>query len=798
MFVFTLVVGFIIGALTIIAVEALVVVVVLGRLNKRVKNEESKAVSHSPQGLSEPHSSYYKKQGVVWVLEPEKVPKSGLVDKAPREKKRKKEIFEVSPVQKYAKVKGQSLILTNSDGSHTEIQLKGCTIAAVSATTLFSKKWAKKYPIKVESKTVLYSGNKTVYIYLETSWEKESWCKALRLASSNDKGKLKWFSKLNVEFQSYLTTLNTGYPSFMKPSVGINAEPIDRPIKVDGSSSKVRHFLKKLAKKASKSGVENKSTSGLEERKICEKSYSFQDSVSGTGVVKTTPIGKTTNLSVEDKTIPSSSSTLAHTGSSARSHISVFSDVDSDDKIGSDEGTLCWNLLISRLFFDAKSNTDIKNFMQARIQRTLSNMRIPSYMGDLTCTGIDLGSLPPYINCMRVLPSDMNEVWALEIDIRYSGGVVINIETRLEVQELGSEEGMMDTNLESSSVGEVTSDLLEGFEYFGKQLELSEGTLDATEQKDEPDLKRDGMQRCKSTNRGSSSTSRWKSILNSIAKQVSQVPLSLSIRVASLKGTLRLHIKPPPSDQLWFGFSSMPDIDFNLESSVGDHKINSGHIALFLVNRFKTAIREALVLPNCESICIPWMLAEKDDWVPRNVAPFLWVKQEAVVDHPPVAVAVAREIPSSQPAEATPIPDATRETTSDIPKVKHDKRENVDCFQPSVSESSVARASLSDPANQSTWSIKSQQELSVPLLNELQSTCVGSEEENPGYQSPSQSLTREQIQAMEGDDARMLKRSGTRRAKMLGLGKKMGEKLEEKRRHIEEKGRHIVERMRGP
>ncbi|KAI7985050.1 Testis-expressed protein 2 [Camellia lanceoleosa] len=797
MFVFTLVVGFIIGALTIIAVEALGVVVVLGRLNKRVKNEESKAASHSPQGLSEPHSSYYKKQGVVWVLEPEKVPKAGLVDKAPREKKRKKEIFEVSPVQKYAKVKGQSLILTNSDGSYIEIQLKGCTIAAVSATTLFSKKWAKKYPIKVESKTVLYSGNKTVYIYLETSWEKESWCKALRLASSNDKEKLKWFSKLNVEFQSYLTTLNTGYPSFMKPSVGVNAESIDRQIKVDGSSSKVRHFLKKLAKKASKSGVENKSTSGLEERKISEKSYSFQDSVSGTGVVKATPIGKTTNLSVEDKTIPSSPSTLAHTGSSTRSHISVFSDVDSDDKIGSDEGTLCWNLLIARLFFDAKSNTDIKNFMQARIQRTLSNMRIPSYMGDLTCTGIDLGSLPPYINCMRVLPSDMNEVWALEIDIRYSSGVVINIETRLEVQELGSEEGMMDTNLESSSVGEVTSDLLEGFEYFGKQLELSEGTLDAAEHKDEPDLKLDGMQRCKSTNRGSSSTSRWKSILNSIAKQVSQVPLSLSIRVASLKGTLRLHIKPPPSDQLWFGFSSTPDIDFNLESSVGDHKINSGHIALFLVNRFKTAIREALVLPNCESICIPWMLAEKDDWVPRNVAPFLWVKQEAVVDHPPVAVAVAREIPSSQPAEATPIPDATRETTSDIPKVKHDKRENVDCFQQSVSESSVARASLSDPANQSTWSIKSQQELSVPLLNELQSTCEGSEEENPGYQSPSQSLTREQIQAMEGDDAR-LKRSGTRRARMLGLGKKMGEKLEEKRRHIEEKGRHIVERMRGP
>ncbi|KAL8112510.1 hypothetical protein AgCh_019999 [Apium graveolens] len=49
----------------------------------------------------------------------------------------------------------------------------------------------------------------------------------------------------------------------------------------------------------------------------------------------------------------------------------------------------------------------------------------------------------------------------------------------------------------------------------------------------------------------------------------------------------------------------------------------------------------------------------------------------------------------------------------------------------------------------------------------------------------------------EGDDSRP-KRMGNTRAKMLGLGKKMGEKLEERRRHIEEKGRNIVERMRAP
>lgn len=46
-------------------------------------------------------------------------------------------------------------------------------------------------------------------------------------------------------------------------------------------------------------------------------------------------------------------------------------------------------------------------------------------------------------------------------------------------------------------------------------------------------------------------------------------------------------MKPPPSDQIWFGFTSMPDIQFNLESSVGDHKITNGRVALFLISRFK-------------------------------------------------------------------------------------------------------------------------------------------------------------------------------------------------------------------
>lgn len=111
------------------------------------------------------------------------------------------------------------------------------------------------------------------------------------------------------------------------------------------------------------------------------------------------------------------------------------------------------------------------------LQRALSNMRIPSYIGEVTCTAVDPGTLPPRILAMRVLPSDMNEVWSLEIDVEYLGGILLDIETRLELRELEFEEE--ESRLNGNSDGEVTSDLLESFEYLGEPEEtIDEGHHD--------------------------------------------------------------------------------------------------------------------------------------------------------------------------------------------------------------------------------------------------------------------------------------------------------------------------------
>ncbi|XP_016175558.1 uncharacterized protein LOC107618123 isoform X2 [Arachis ipaensis] len=720
-------VGFILGVAAVLAAQALALFFILKRLRFKADRDQSRiAASQPPPAELDPLQSLdfvSKKQGVLWVLESEEVSRSWL-DRPSKEQKRKRELLEVSPIKMYGQIKGQSLLLREPDGLQRTIELKGCTVQAVSASSFSSRKWAKRFPIKLESKgSAIYDGSKTLYIYLETSWEKEP----------------------------------------------------------DSASSKVRQLLKKFSKRTSRVGLEHKSSSALllghDEKKYSEKLRAGQDAVLATGLMKNAPTGKHKSSLVVD-------------------------DADAEEKFGIDEGTLCWNLLISRLFFDVKGNTELKKSIQSRIQRSLSNMRTPSYIGEVICTDINTGNVPPCIARMRVLPMELSEVWAFEVDIEYSGGVVVEIETRLEVGELETE----DSNPEVSDGGAVPSDLLEGFEDLGKQLNLEERKNDLQEEKeDDDDWNTADVSKSFKKILSSSTGSRWKSILKSLAKQVSQVPLSLAIKVESLRGTLRLHVKPPPSDQLWYGFTSMPDIDFSLESSVGERKIASGHIASYLINRIKAGIWETLVLPNCESICIPWMLAEKNDWVPRTVAPFIWINQEFAVD--------SSNDSNNQPSGGVKANACTSSTGSDLkqqrPKIPKPSKEPTS----KSSYSALPQSSSSQPSLESSRKLE---ELTTPLLEndkaqetrdlepfgtpsqkDEDQTSEHRMEDNSQIISVDRSLVAEKrnhsIEQDEGTPRKM-----GRRERMFDLRKKMGEKFEEKRRHLEEKSRHIVEKMRGP
>lgn len=186
----------------------------------------------------------------------------------------------------------------------------------------------------------------------------------------------------------------------------------------------------------------------------------------------------------------------------------------------------------------------------------------------------------------------------------------------------------------------------------------------------------------------------------------------------------------------------------------------------------QASVRETIVLPNCEYLSIPRMLAEKNDWVPRTLAPFIWLNRETTSDS------------------------ATSSETSQIDEVKakHDpeiERSKTEQFKLIPESSNVLQRSLSSP-QQLLEGINCSQELPSPLLGyESKETAQRSRE------LAFRSLTQAEKPINGSEDDMRPKRTG-RRARMLDLGKKMGEKLEEKRCHIEEKNRNIVEKMRAP
>lgn len=197
------------------------------------------------------------------------------------------------------------------------------------------------------------------------------------------------------------------------------------------------------------------------------------------------------------------------------------------------------------------------------------------------------------------------------------------------------------------------------------------------------------------------------------------------------------------------------------------------------------------MLPNCESISVSWMLADKDDWAPRTAAPFIWLNQETTKDSTSV-----HDKPSPEGKSKS---ESSSQSSSNHSESRREKKINeIESSQLAIRKSVDAPV----PKSSSTGSLKesgSVSDLSTPLITRNESPEGSTRDrEVPLSESLSRysSLSESQNVNSEDDDSRH-KRMG-KRARMLDLGKKMGEKFEEKRRQMEEKSRHIVEKMRGP
>ncbi|KAK4495321.1 hypothetical protein PRZ48_013652 [Zasmidium cellare] len=83
------------------------------------------------------------------------------------------------------------------------------------------------------------------------------------------------------------------------------------------------------------------------------------------------------------------------------------------------------------------------------------------------------------------------------------------------------------------------------------------------------------------------------------------VDLILKASMQRVHGTMLLHIKPPPSNRLWYCFENMPELEVRAEPVVSERKITYGFVLRAIEERVRTALGEGLVKPNWDDVPMP-------------------------------------------------------------------------------------------------------------------------------------------------------------------------------------------------
>jgi len=107
-----------------------------------------------------------------------------------------------------------------------------------------------------------------------------------------------------------------------------------------------------------------------------------------------------------------------------------------DPEDSSREYDIFWvNCLLGRLLFDMHSCPDTINLIQDRIQRKLSNIKLPYFMESLLVTEVVIGQDAPMVHKITKPVFDERGLW-LDLNITYKGCLTMTVETKLNLMKL--------------------------------------------------------------------------------------------------------------------------------------------------------------------------------------------------------------------------------------------------------------------------------------------------------------------------------------------------------------------------
>ncbi|XP_011648050.1 testis-expressed protein 2 [Pogonomyrmex barbatus] len=275
------------------------------------------------------------------------------------------------------------------------------------------------------------------------------------------------------------------------------------------------------------------------------------------------------------------------------------------------ENDVLWtNCLLERLLFDMHSCPETINLIQDKIQRKLSNIKLPYFMESLLVTELVVAQDAPMIHKITKPTLDERGLW-FDLNIIYKGSVTMTVETKLNLMKLTRANSVPSDIVDEKSVP-IRSPI------FDSDVEDSPET--STEDEDVGNVA--SYVTSKETTPVQSSGKKFLSMVDKLTANkyfrhatelsyirramegVSNTEIRFMVSVSSIEGNLLVNIPPPPSDRLWYGFKPVPKVALTVQPTLGERTVNIVYVSNWIENKLLREFEKLVVLPNMDDLVL--------------------------------------------------------------------------------------------------------------------------------------------------------------------------------------------------
>lgn len=291
-------------------------------------------------------------------------------------------------------------------------------------------------------------------------------------------------------------------------------------------------------------------------------------------------------------------------------YMSKYLNVDPEDSPR--ENDILWaNCLLGRLLFDMHSCPEAINLIQDRIQRKLSNIKLPYFMESLLITEVVIGQDAPTIHKISKPTLDERGLW-FDLNITYKGSVTMTVETKLNLMKLTRASSVPGDIVDEKSVPTRSpifdSDVEDSPETSTEDEDIGNITSSVASKEMTP-IQSSGKKFLSMVDKLTANKyfrhATELSYIRRAMEGVSNTEIRFMVSVSGIEGCLLVNIPPPPSDRLWYGFKSVPKIALTVQPTLGERTVNIVYVSKWIENKLLREFEKLVVLPNMDDLVLP-------------------------------------------------------------------------------------------------------------------------------------------------------------------------------------------------